>query len=463
MKVLIIGAGETGYYIASELSEDDFEVSVIDESPQQLSTIRRSLNVAGFQGNGTTLSVLERAGIEATDLFIASTDHDETNLICCLLANHYNVQHKIAVTKTESFMKRKTISNYIRSGISQIINSTMIAAQEIVDTASLASATEVSTFGEKSVLLVGSRIKKGSPWENAYLKDIRQTAEENRFLIASIVRDGVSSIPGGQDKILQGDYVYILIPRQIASALNNILNVRISSNRKAVIVGENLIAKRVADGLAKSHYNVTIICRDEVNAKRLEGQFSHRKRVKVIQGSPESVKDQLKADVAVSSLFIAVTQDDHLNIASGLVAKYLGASKVITLINRQHLVRCAEMVDIDVTVSPRLSTARQIKKIIRGREQSLSYTTISETNMEVLEMVASSSSKILDIPLKDLKLPQNTLVGVILKDKRKVIIPTGDTTIDSGDKVIMVSMPESVPKLRSIIEGGDENKLAESS
>lgn len=455
MKVLIIGAGEAGFYIASELSEDDFEVSVIDENPHQLKIIRNRLNVAGILGNGTSLSVLEQAGIQSTDLLIASTDHDETNLICCLLANHYHVKHKIAVTKTESFMKKKVISNYLRSGVSQVINTTMVAAQEITDTANLASATEVSAFGEKNVLLVGCRIKKGSPWENVYLKDIRQTQSENQFLIASIVRDGKSTIPSGQDQIKQGDYVYILIPRQIASALNDILNVRISSNRKAVIAGGNLIAEIVASGLAKSHFNVTMICRTEENAEMMKRRFANRKRVTIRHGDFETVKEQLKAEVAVASLFVSVSNDDHLNIAAGMVAKFLGATKVIALINRQDMIRCAERVDIDVTISPRLSTARQIKKIIRGREESLNYTTISETNMEVMEMVTSNDSRILNTPLKQVKLPQDSLVGAIIKGQRTVIIPTGETKIEAGDKIIMVSMPENIPKLREFIEGSE--------
>lgn len=452
MKILIIGAGETGFYVASELSEDDFEVSVIDENPYQLNVIKRNLNVAGFLGNGTSLSVLEQAGIETTDLVIACTDHDETNLICCLLANHYNVKLKIAVTKTESFMKRQVLSNYIRSGVSQIINSTAVAAQEITDTATLASATEVSAFGEKNVLLVGCRIKKGSAWEDVYLKDIRQNHSENQFLIASIVRKGKSSIPSGQDQLKRGDYIYILIPRQKATVLNDFLNVRISHNRKAVIAGGNLIAERVAVGLAKSHYNVTMICKSENEANAMQARFSHKKRVTIKFGDFESVKEQLKAEVPMSALFIAVSNDDHLNIAAGLVARYLGAVKVITLINRQEIVRCAESVDIDVSVSPRLSTARQIKKMIRGREQSLNYTTISETNMEVMEMVTAADSRVVGQPLKTVKLPPNTLVGAIIKDHRKVIIPSGDTEIEASDRVIMVSMPESVPKLREIIE-----------
>ncbi|MCP4755030.1 MAG: Trk system potassium transporter TrkA [Proteobacteria bacterium] len=453
MKILIIGAGETGFYIASEFSEDNFEVTVVDENPNQLKVIQRSLNVAGIRGNGTTLSVLESAGIESADLVVASTDHDETNLISCLLAHHYNIKHTIAVTKTESFMKKKLIAEYVKSGISQIINSTMVTAQEIVDTANLASATEVSAFGEKNVLLVGYRVKKDSPWKDLYLKDIRQQSEESRFLIASIVRDGQSSIPSGQDQIKQGDYVYVLIPRQIANDLNQILKVKISSNRKAVIAGENLIAERVAASLLKSHYAVTMICGDELSLGRMKKKFGHRKRFTVIQGNGEEVKVQLKADVAVSSLFIAVSNDDHLNIAAGMVAHYLGATKTICLVNRQDLIHSAESVDIDVIISPRLVTARQVKKTIRGGEESLSYTTISETNMEVLEMIAAEDSTILGIPLKDIKLPKNSLVGALIKDKNQVIIPTGETTIEAGNKVVMVALPECVPKLRELLEG----------
>lgn len=453
MKVLIIGAGETGFYIASELSEGDNEVTVIDENPHQLDQIKRSLNVAGVLGKGNSLSVLESAGIESTDLLIASTDHDETNLICCLLGNQYKVKHKIAVTKTESYIRKRVIQNYVKSGVSQIINSTRVATQEILDTASLASAIEVSAFGQKNVLLVGCRIRKGSPWENIQLADIRQAHGESQFLIASIVRKGKSFIPTGQNQIKRGDYVYILIPRQISSALNEILNVRISSNRKAVIAGGNLFAERVANGLVKSHYKVTMICRDEVETTRMKKRFAQRKRVIVKQGDFTTVKEQIKADVSTSSLFIAVSPDDHLNITAGMIAKYLGASKVISLINRQDLVKCANAVDIDVIISPRLSAARQIKKMIRAGDESRSYTTISETNMEVVEMVISKHSKILNKPLKLVRLPQNSLVGALIKEGRKVIIPSGDTVIEENDKVIMVTIPENLPKLREIIEG----------
>ncbi|MBU2643488.1 Trk system potassium transporter TrkA [bacterium] len=452
MKVLIIGAGETGFYIASEFSEDNYEVTLIDENPHQLKVIQRSLNVAGVLGNGTSLSVLETAGIATTDLLIASTDHDETNLICCLLGNHYNISHKIAVTKTESFMKKKVIAEYIKSGISQIINSTIVTAQEIIATASLASATEVSAFGEKNVLLVGCRIKENSPWADLYLKDIRQRSEKNQFLIASIVRDGESYIPRGQDQIIQGDYVYILIPRHNAEELNHLLNVRISSNRKAVIAGDNLIAERVASGLLRSHYTVTMICGNEISATIMKKKFSHRKRFSVMQGQAEEVKLQLKADVAVSSLFIAVTNDDHLNIESGIVARYLGAGKVISLINRQDLIQSAASADLDIVISPRLITARQVKKMIRGREESQNFTTISETNMEVLEMIASGNSSILNKPIKEIDFPHNSLVGALIKGKNNVIIPTGETIIEAGDKVIMVTVPEGVPKLRKILE-----------
>jgi len=453
MKILIIGAGETGFYIASEFSEDNFNVTVIDEDPHQLKVIQRSLNVAGILGNGTSLSVLESAGVESTDLLIASTDHDETNLICCLLANHYNVKHTIALTKSDSFMTKKVISQYIKSGISQVINSTFVTAQEIIATASLASACEVSAFGEKNVLLVGCHIKKDSPWENLYLKDIRQHSEKNQFLISSIVRNGQSYIPKGQDQIIQGDYVYILIPRNQAETLNTLLNVRISSNRKAVISGDNLVAERVASGLLRSHYTVTMICSGETNATAMKKKFAQRKNLHVMQGSAAEVRLQLKADVAVSSLFIAVTNDDHLNIESGVVARYLGAGKVICLINRQDLIQPAASVDLDVVISPRLITARQIKKLIRGREEFLNYTTISETNMEVLEMVTGENSSILKKPIKEIKLPHNSLVGALIKGKNKVIIPTGETIIEAGDKVIMVTVPEGVPKLRKILEG----------
>ena len=458
MKLIIIGAGETGFYIASEFSEDNFEVSLIDEKPHRLRYIQRSLNVAGILGNGTSLSVLEQAGIDDADLVIACTDHDETNLICCLLASHYNVEHTIAVTRTASFLRKKTISRYIESGISQIINSSLVTAQEIVNTASLASATEVSAFGEKNVLLVGYKVKRNSPWNGLALKNIRQQPGHDHFLIASIVREGKSFIPGGNDRIQEGDYVYLLTPRRIASELNDILNEKIYTNRRAVIAGETQVAERVAIGLLKSHYAVTMICRDELALSKIRKRLSSKKRFQAVLGRCEKVKLQLRLDVSMASLFIAATDNDHQNISSGIVARYLGAKKTICMISRQDLIGPAEKNGIDVIISPRLSTARLVKKLIRGGGQALNYTTISETDMEVIELIAEEGSSLLGKPLKEVKLPSGTLFGALLRNNSRVIIPNGDTVLESGNKVVAVSTPENVPKLKELLEGQKHRK-----
>lgn len=457
MKILIIGAGEAGFYIATEFSEGNDDVSLIDEDPIRLKSVQRSLNIAGFLGSGTSLSVLERAGVKSADLIIACTDHDETNLICCLLANHYKVKHKIALTKKETFLRKKNIKKYLESGVTQIINASVLIAQEIIATAELASSSEVYAFGEKSVLLVGYRVTVDSPWTGKFLKEVRPQGNTNQFLVASIVREGKSFIPSGDDQIQSGDYVYILIPRDIAHQLNKVLNVKLTTNRKAVIAGENQIAIQVAHGLLKSHYDVTMICSDENSKELLTRRFAHKKKFMVIKGDCHSVKLLLKQDVALSALFVAVTGNDHLNISTGVVANYLGARKTICVVNRQDLVQAAKTVDLDVVLSPRLSTARQVKRIIRTGKNTANYTTISETNMEVIEMVTGKESPALGVPLKNLKLPANTLVGALIKSQNKVIIPTGETIIEWGDKVIMVTMPENVPKLKEKIEGSQKN------
>jgi len=345
----------------------------------------------------------------------------------------------------------------LESGVTQIINASVLIAQEIIATAELASSSEVYAFGEKSVLLVGYRVTVDSPWTGKFLKEIRPQGNTNQFLVASIVREGKSFIPTGDDQIQSGDYVYILIPRDIAHQLNKVLNVKITTNRKAVIAGENQIAIQVAHGLLKSHYDVTMICSDDNSKELLIRRFAHKKKFTVIKGDCHSVKLLLKHDVALSALFVAVTGNDHLNISTGVVANYLGARKTICVVNRQDLVQAAKTVDLDVVLSPRLSTARQVKRIIRAGESTVNYTTISETNMEVIEMLTGKDSPTLGIPLKNLKLPANTLVGALIKSQNKVIIPTGDTTIEWGDKVIMVTTPENVPKLKEKIEGSQKN------
>ncbi|MDT8448191.1 MAG: Trk system potassium transporter TrkA [bacterium] len=452
MRLLIIGAGETGYHVAHELSEEKLEVTVIDENPVHLQMIQKELNVACVRGSGTNLSVLEQAGIEQTDMVVASTDQDETNLICCLLAAHYNVPTKIAITKTESFIKRNVISKYLESGISQIINSSMVTAQEILDTAAFASAAEVSAFGEKNVLLIGYRVKPDGPLDNVALKDIRALAMENQFLIASIVRDGDSFIPGGADVIAAGDYVYILLPRESMGRLNDYLKVTVAANRRAVVAGGGQVAMRVVAGLLKSHYEVTQVISEEEHPE-VKKQVLANRNFHLVRGAAESVKLQLQLDVPVSALFIATTTNDQVNLAAALSARYLGAKKTIALINREDLALAARSANIDGVVSPRLLTARRVRKTLYSSEGALNFTTISETNMEVHEMVAFEGAEIVGTPLKDIRLPPNCLVGALVVGGNQALIPDGQTVIEAGNQVIMLTLPETAPRLREMVEG----------
>ena len=452
MKVLIVGAGETGYYIASEFTSDNYEVSVIDENPTNLAKVQKNLNAAGFSGNGTSLSVLESAGIEETDLFIACTDHDETNLISCLLANQYDVKQKIAVTKTRAFQKKDVIESYQRTGIDMVINSSLVVAEEILAVSNLEIATEVASFAEKNVLLVGYKVKKDSPLANKMLKELVQPTDQGKFLIACIVREEESIIPSGNDIISPGDYVYLMISKRECQILNEFLDIKISKSRKAVVSGDCLIAESIVSGLLKEHFSVTLICNQQEDTQKIKKKFS-RENFHAVCGDAAEVKLQLQLDVPLSSLFISVHRDDNINIAAGMVAHYLGAKKVITQINRQDFLQISDAAGIDVMISPRLVTARRIKKIIRGGEDSLDFTTISETDMEVIEMVAHESSQTLGVHLKDLKLPKGVLVGAIVNKHKKVIIPTGESMIEKGDKVIILTMPETLDKITMMIEG----------
>jgi len=453
MKLLIIGAGETGYHIAHELSEENLDVTLIDESPAHLKNVQKELNVACIQGNGTSLKVLEQARIEGSQMVIACTDQDETNLICCLLARHYGVTNTVAITKTESFFKRTLITKYLESGISQIINSSMVAAQEILDVAAFASAAEVSAFGGRNVLLIGYRVRPGSHLADQEIKGLGKIAAQNHFLIASIVREGESFIPKGSDQILAEDYLYILVLRENMAQLNDFLKVQVALNRRATVAGGGHIAQRVVDGLLKSHYEVTQII-EEKTPLTIKKQFLHHKRFHLVRGAAESVKLQIEQDVPVSALFVAATQNDQVNLTAALSAKYLGAKKTLALINREDLATLARVQDIDGVISPRLLTARQVRRALysEGGEAG-NFTTISETNMEVREMVAHVDSPLLGVPLKDLELPANTLVGALVGKDQQAVIANGLSVIEAGDQVVMLTLPDTVAKLRLLIEG----------
>lgn len=454
MKIIIIGANETGLHIASQFTDENSEVTVIDEDQKQLSFLKKSLNVGVFWGSGTNLKVLEDANIQQTDLFIACTEHDEKNITSCLLANEYPaLKLKIAVTSSENFYDYNLISKYIKSGTNIVINSTQIVAEEVLSNANLSFATEVTSFADKKVLLASYKVKSDSPLVDKKLREIIQPKTGNQFLIACFMRDGQSFIPSGNDVIKENDHVYTLLPRRKIKELNDFFKVKIAQSRRVIIAGDSFLAREIAKGLSKLSFEVTIVCSSEWHELQLGKIFSRKKNIKIVLGDASEIKLQIRLKTSRAAIFIAAYDHDLKNLSIGMVAKYLGAEKTIAIINRQDLVIPAKKVGIDALISPRLSTARQIKKIIRGGELSSDFTTISETEMEVLEMVLKEKSEIIDLPLKEVKLPSGSLVGVLIKGDSKVIIPSGNTKIRLGDKVIMVTKPENVSLLEELIEG----------
>lgn len=450
MKTIIVGAGETGYYIASEFTDDNYEVTIVDTDQDKLQILQRQLNVATVQGSGTDLETLEKAGIAQTDLMIACTNHDETNLISCMLANNYSVKQKVALTRTRSYVRKDLIDKYNRFGIDMMINTSSVVAHEVSAVVDMAIASEVSSFADDQVLLVGLKIKAETPFANTALKDIPR--QDFPFLIACIVRDGQSIIPGGNFTILVDDILYLLLPKTATGDLHEFLKVKLTRNRKAVVAGESPIAIEIADQLLKNRFEVTLVSNDLTAVHSVEEQFATEKEFKAVHGEVDQIRLQLQLDVPTSSLFIAANKDDLYNLTTGMAAKHLGVSKVIALINRQDLIDAAQNAGVDVQIASRRSTARRLKKLLRAGHNSLEYATIGDTDMEVLEMEASSESSILEVPLKDIKFPENSLAAVIISGG-EVVIPSGLTQIQEGDKVIMVTLPKNVDLLEEMIEG----------
>ncbi|MGK0288918.1 MAG: trk system potassium uptake protein TrkA [bacterium] len=453
MKILIVGAGDTSFHIASQFTEENSEVTVVDEDAQLLKRLQRTLNVAVVQGSGTDLYALKKAGVADTDLFIACLEYDEINLVSCLLASQYAVKKKVAIIKTGTTHNKELIKRFKNAGINTVINTTKVVGMEILNTARIAAAAEVSSFANRRALMIGYRVKPESPLKNKLLREFPHNAGEYKFLVACIVRDGKSFIPRGDSQILEGDYVYIMLSRKGVNALNSFLKVKIDSIRHAVVAGDNILAQEVSHGLCWGEFKVTMICTNEWNAQQMNQKFKNSKHFHAIVGDCCDVKQLIRLDTSMASHFITTSDDDHLNITAGMVAHYLGAKKTIAIVNRQDLVDAAESVGVDVVISPRLSTARQVKKLMRGGEDSLDYTTISETNMEVMEMLAGENSEIVNKPLQQIHFPKECLMGIVINQKNEVIIPSGSTVIKAGDKVVVIAMPKSIIPLEELIEG----------
>jgi len=450
MKILIIGSGQVGYFLCERLSLEGHEVTLVDRNQEQLRRAQDRLNVLGILGNGASAETLEQADIKHTDIFIAVTDLDEVNILACLLAREYGVSTRVARVKNIEYTSQGAILSKEKLGIDLLINPDDAVADEIVKIACRAGAFDVAEFVEGQIHFLGYRVADDNPLCDITLKELGEIRGMYRFVIAAIARDAKTIIPRGDDTICSGDSIFIVAHKKDLPAIQYLLHIGEEKSRRSprvFILGGGRIGLNVARELERRRFDVRLVEHDEARCEKLSAKL---KKTMVIHAEGTDIGVLLDEGVEEADVFIAVTDNDETNILCSLLARQHGARRTLALVNKPELLRLAPTLGIDACVSPRISAAGAILKYVR-RGEIISLATIEGSNSEVLEIQIGEESRILDTPLKELSFPHGAIMGAIVRGDAYEI-PTGDSLLEAGDRVVVFALPEALAKVERFFE-----------
>jgi len=445
LKIIVIGAGKVGCQIAQTLSSENHDIVIIEKDNIIQQSAQNSLDAMVILGNGANVLTLEEAGIKQTDMLIAVTSSDEVNMLACMIAKQFGVPKKIARIRNPEYLHTSILSRE-KLGIDFAINPERATAKEIVKLfKSPINVSQVQDFAEGKVKLIEFNIEKYFPFLNQQLKNI---SFKYPVLVAAIYRDNKIIIPDGEEKIILGDNLYVLVEKDNFLGLNEFFNEKPLDMQNVMILGGNRIAIQTALILAKLGINTKLIERDKEKCDKIAELLPHSL---IINGDGTNI-DLLKSEgIKTTDGFVAVTGYDEYNLLVALLAKHLGTKKVIAKIDRSNYIPILEKIGVDAVVNPRIITTSAILQFIRKGE-IVSLTLLKEGKAEVIELMVHSNSKIINKPLRNANLPKNSIIGAVIR-KDRVIIPHGDDTIQAQDKIIIFALSSAIKKIEKIFDG----------
>lgn len=445
MKILIVGAGQVGYFLCDRLSREGHAVTLVDQAEETIERAQDRLNVLGVCGNGASAEVLEQAGIKETDIFIAVTNMDEVNILACLLAREYQVETRVARTKSIEYTGNKAILSKEKLGIDLLINPEDAVAEELFKLACISRAFDVAEFAEGQIHFQGFRIAEDSPICDLTLAELGELRGIYRFVVVAINRGKKTIIPRGEDSIQAGDRIYIFAHQDELPAINYMLRSQQKESKathRAFILGGSRIGIQIARSMEQLNFSIKLIEKNEERCYKLAEELN---KAVVINAEGLDLQTLLDEGLEDADVFVAVTDNDQTNILTCLLAKQNSVKRTLALVSQPELIDLASDLGIDACVSPRMAAAGTILKFVR-RGDIISLTAVEDSDSEVLEFEIKKDSGLLDVPLSELHFPRGAIIGAIVRGN-SYEIPTGDSQLAEGDRVVIFALPDALQKV----------------
>lgn len=452
MQIIIVGCGKVGMTLAEQLTGEGHNLVMIDCSPGKIHEVTELYDVMGIVGNGSSVSILQEAGVEDTDLLIAVTGSDELNLLCCLFAKKTGKCHTIARVRNPLYNKELGfIKNQL--GISMIVNPELAAATEITRILRFPTANKIDTFAKGRVELLKFRIRPEFKLNGCRIVDM-MTHYRPDILVCGVERGDDVFIPNGNFVLQDNDKLTIIGTSKNTASFFRKIGVVTNQIKNALIVGGGTIGFYLAKLLEEMKANVHLI---EIDQERCDQLTELLPNTTIIHGDATERKLLDEEGLSQTDAFITLTGMDEENLFLALYAKMTSKAKLVAKVNRITFDDVIDQMDIDSIIYPKHITADYITRYVRAMQNSIGSNVqtlhrILDNRAEALEFnVKEGSEDIIGIPLAQLKTKDNLLIGCITRNG-VIRIPRGQDSIQAGDTVIVVTSIKGLNDIRDILK-----------
>ena len=440
MRVVIVGAGTVGSYLAERLSNLGQDVVVVESEDERAVDLQSEIDCLVVNGNGTRPVVLAEAGGERADLLIAVTANDAVNILACHAARQVGIATRIA-----RIHDRNLYDQARDMGVDVVIDPDEATARQLLLLMRERGVSEVINYADGLLELVGGFISPQAPIAGMTLAELRTRISGWTWIVVAVIRNGVAEIARGATTILPGDHVVIMAETDTTDEAFRWLGFGHRAARKAIVLGTTRLARFTAAMLADAGIATTVIDADRERVRKIADQLP---KVIALCADPVDPKVLMSEGIDRTDAILGLTGWDEINTLGCLIGKALGADAAIARVNEFELARILPGVGIDGAVSPRLTAARDILGHVRG-EHIQSVVTFSDSEVEAVELVVGHEGSAAGRTLREMGLSRDVIVGAVIRGN-SAFVPIGDTEIQAGDRLIAIAQPQAMSELTEL-------------
>jgi trk system potassium uptake protein TrkA len=441
MRIIIAGAGEVGTHLAKMLSNENHEIILIDPEDTRLDPIKSSLDVLTVNGSATSIRILRDVLQKKTDLFIAVTHSEDTNVTACILARRYGASKTIARIDNIDYLELATPEFFRTLGIDSLIYPELIAAREVLGLLHETGTSEFMEFSGGQLSMYVQKLDENAPILNKSLAEIAITNKTDKYRAVAIKRNEKTIIPRGNEQFLLGDLVYVITTREGIEEMMKTSGKEVIEARNLMIIGGSRIGKHIALYM-QNNCAVKLI---DSNPEKCEDLAEILDNTLIINGDCRNADLLEQEGISKMDTFVAVTGNSETNILSCLLAKKMGVKRTIAEVENMEYINLAENSGIDTIINKKISAASRIfRHTMNPNVIQVKYMT--GTDAEILEFIVPANSKITKGTLRGIDFPKDAIVGGGTRDDIP-FIATGDTTIKANDRVVVFTLPTAYDRL----------------